>query len=103
MASSFLKKILKSKNGQSIVEYILLMSVLMSILAAVFNSRYFKDFLGDDSAFFEALRKRYEYTYRHGRFGNEDQTPDPSGVRGQPHESYNGRFFTPLSPYPTQN
>ena len=100
MGKNILRKILHNSKGQSIVEYILLLAVLFSIMAAVFNSRAFKNFLGDDAEFFEMLRKRYEYTYRHGRFGNEDTTPQPQAVRGQNHDTYSGRFFTPADPYP---
>jgi len=96
----FFKKLIGNSRGQSIVEYILLLGVLFSISAAVFNSRAFKNFLGKDSQFFETLRNRWEYTYRHGRMGNQDQTPQPEGIRGQNHESYQGRFFTPADPYP---
>ena len=93
-------------EGQSVVEYILLLAVLGTISISILGSSRFKDFMGSDSAFFLALKKYQEYSYRHGSPGYDDvSTTDSGGL----HELYinpsspkgrSTRFFMPLSKYP---
>ena len=93
-----------SERGQTVVEYIFLTAVVVSLAVAVFNSPVFKRFLGKDSEFFTALRKVFMVSYRHSLYEssiNPSVNPeeDYTGV----HKSYVGdnstRFFTPTTPY----
>jgi len=58
-------RILESELGQSTVEYILLMAVVMSLMTTFWNSRAFKDLFGEDSSFFngiaEVIRINYQF------------------------------------------
>jgi cystathionine beta-lyase/cystathionine gamma-synthase len=90
-----------SASGQSAVEYVLLLFVVVSLGLAVFNSRPFKELFGPNSSAFEAVRKRMEYNYRYTQDGREDTLgSEYSGF----HDSYvNGgstHFFSPQSAYP---
>lgn len=93
-------KILNQK-GQSTVEYILLLVVVVSIATALMNSATFKKFVGKDSALMQKMVKQMSYSYRHGRLGQDDT----SNYNGE-HETYfdkstgSSRFFTPRSSYP---
>ena len=88
-------------RGQSFVEYILLLGMLLMIGISIFKSDTFKDVFGEDSIFFGKLKKQFEYEYRHGLSGLEDQTNE---TYGGVHESYftkgKTRFFSPETPYP---
>jgi len=90
-----------NKKGQSLVEYILLMGMLMMIALSIFKTQAFKNIFGEDSALFSKLRKQFEYEYRHGLSGFNDATDNSYGGE---HETYykagKTRFFSPLEPYP---
>jgi len=92
--------ILKS-DGQSTIEYLLLLVVVASVALSVFNSDIFQEFLGEDGLFVENYTQRLEFTYRHGLNGSSRDTNVDPGNRG--HSSYfnNGqtRFFTNSEPY----
>ncbi len=96
MAVSRLSSILPVKNhrGQTMVEYILLLSVLVSIGFAIFRSDMFQNFIGEDSAFFDAISGYTEYTYRHGT-GEGRASENTDGITN--HKSYyfggKSRFF----------
>jgi len=90
-----------NRKGQSLVEYILLLGMLMMIGVSIFKSERFKNIFGEDSLLFEKLRKQFEYEYRHGLSGREDATDNSYGGE---HESFftkgKTRFFSPDEPYP---
>jgi hypothetical protein len=94
----------KNSEGQSTVEYILLLAVLVSLGLSVMNSARLKQFLGPNSAFFAKLRDRIEYSYRHGNSGLS--STDSSDYEGGNHNTYTNpetggsRFFLPQEPYP---
>ena len=89
------KRVFLDANGQSVVEYILLLVVITSLVFAVFRSQVFKDFLGEDSSFFKSMKTQIEYSYRHGLL---EKRADESDYGGD-HHSYinpqtgNTRFF----------
>lgn len=93
------RKFLNSR-GQSTVEYILLLSVLISLALIVFHSDAFKKFFSEDSEFFSKLVERMEYSYRHGRLGKGND------LNFQKHQTYfnkdenRSRFFSPAEKYP---
>ena len=93
-----------NERGQTVVEYIFLTAVVVSLAVAVFNSPVFKRFLGKDSEFFTALRKVFMVSYRHGLYeSNINPTVNPEEDYSGVHRSYVGdnstRFFTPMAPY----
>jgi NADH:ubiquinone oxidoreductase subunit 3 (subunit A) len=95
---------LNNEKGQSTVEYILLLAVLVSLGVSVMNSARLKQFLGPNSEFFGKLRDRIEYSYRHGNVGLS--STDNSDYESGNHNSYtnpedsNSRFYLPTDPYP---
>jgi hypothetical protein len=97
------RDVLKSQLGQSAVEYIFLIAVIMSIVSAVFNSNFFKDIFGEEGSFATVFKAEIEYSYRHGLRGNQPFNP-PNYV--EPHDTYvdgttgRTRFFSHANPYP---
>ena len=51
---------MKNEQGQSLVEYILLLGMLLMIGVSIFKSDQFKDIFGEDSSLFAKLRKQFE-------------------------------------------
>lgn len=83
--------------GQSTVEYVLLLAVIVSIFTTIFNSRTFKGFFGDDSVFFNAIAEKMMLDYR---YSTSIQLSDDIGnARTQNHPSFSqpdgssSRFF----------
>lgn len=90
-----------NQKGQSTVEYILLLVVVVSIATALMNSETFKKFVGKDSALMKKLVGQMAYSYRHGRQGDND-TSNYSLNHETFYNSTEGksRFFTPQTSYP---
>ena len=94
------KNILK-QVGQSTVEYVLLLLVVVTLAYTVFNSRAFKGLLGEDSKFFEAVFKKIAYAYRHGRADDEEDRLDLTRHNTFYNKQENrSRFFSPAETYP---
>jgi hypothetical protein len=97
---------LKNQDGQSVLEYVLLLAVVVSLAMTVFKSKAVQELLGPDSVFFQTLRDRYEFSYRYGSLPGEGQDPSAGNGYSNTHESYYNsaqsqtRFFTPAEPYP---
>lgn len=99
-----IENILLNEKGQSVVEYIMLLAVISLITFSVINSGKFKDFMGEDSAFFAGLRSQIGYSYRHGYLNSEADRSDAN--YSGPHETYYNiddgqtRFFSGGEQYP---
>jgi hypothetical protein len=93
-------QVLRNEKGQSVVEYILLLVVVMSLSATVYNSDAFKKFMGPNSEFFKALSDSIEFSYRHGLQGFEDTTDYNSLNHPTYTDGSKTRFFLPQSQYP---
>ena len=93
----------KKKKGQSTVEYILLLVVVMSIASAIFKGAGFNRIFGPNGTIATEYRKQLEFSYRHGfiKSGAAGEKPDYGNGK---HESYrsntNSRFFSAQTPYP---
>ncbi|MEE2670557.1 MAG: hypothetical protein VYA54_02540 [Bdellovibrionota bacterium] len=87
-------------KGQSTVEYILVLAVVISMSLLVFRSNGFKNLFGENGRFSDVYKRQMEYSYRHGRPGDERfRTPNYGSDQ---HDSYNGRLFVGTDPYPSQ-
>jgi hypothetical protein len=88
---------LNSKKGQSLVEYLLLLAVLISLSISILNSEALRNLIGPNSAFFETIERYLEFSYRHGVPGSP--VTDDSNYQTD-HKSYRGgRFFAPNKSY----
>jgi hypothetical protein len=102
MGTKKINNLVENESGQSMVEYIMLLGVVLILTFSVIQSNRFKDFFGDQSPVLNALRDRMVYSYRHGTFGNEDTTDYNTGD----HDTYkvpgenSSRFFSSLEEYP---
>lgn len=94
---------LLNQAGQSTVEYILLMVVLMTMGLAFFKSNAFENFFGPNSGVFTAIARKMEFSYRYGHNGIEDTYGENYTSEG--HEAYfnneegKSRFFAPIQPH----
>ncbi|MCO4753809.1 MAG: hypothetical protein KC478_04980 [Bacteriovoracaceae bacterium] len=91
-------------SGQTLVEYILLLAVVVSLTTFAFKSDYWQSYFGPDGKIDEVFRARLEYSYRHALGGKDFYSQPNYGDRN--HDSYydNGstRFFRPREAYPAQ-
>jgi hypothetical protein len=102
--------VLKSQKGQTVVEYILLLVVAISLVLTFYRSAAFRKVFGDQGLLGEKIKKQGEFSYRHGFYqtgpggGTIPDIPreNKSVIR---HPSYtdvsNGgtRFFGPKDSY----
>ncbi len=100
----------KSERGQTLVEYILLLAVAVSLVTTVYNSQAFRKLFGEQGEIGNKMKTQNEFAYRHAfhRSGPSNATvPDipPSNKDISVHPSYKGsddektRFFGPKEPY----
>lgn len=89
------------QNGQSVVEYILLLAVITALSYSLYSNPRFKKFFGE-RGFFEAMRTRISFTYRYGLDGNSDTDFEYNSNK---HQTYlnegknSSRFFAPAQEY----
>lgn len=92
-------------SGQSTVEYILLVGVIVLVLMVILNSAAFKKYFDINSGVYQQLKYNIEHSYRHAYPDPKAKSFDknPSSRYQQIHSSYYGdgdsRFFVPLK-YP---
>ena len=75
-------------KGQSTIEYVLLLAVIVSISLSIINSDRFKELIGKDAQVFKNIRDQFNFSYRHGLAGSSED--DPSSYSGT-HETYFNR------------
>lgn len=92
------------QRGQSMVEYILLLAVVISLAGVVFKSDFWLSYFGPEGKFDQVFRARMEYSYRHSLEG--DAFYAPPNYQTKNHDSYfyggSTRFFIPTDPYPKE-
>lgn len=76
------------QKGQSTIEYILLLAVVMLLVSVVFKSPLFTELLGEDSSFFKVLKNRMEFSYRYTHAGNREDSGLENITSAAQHESY---------------
>lgn len=59
--------LINREAGQSTVEYIMLLAVVMALFFTIYKSRPFQAFLGEDSDFFNNISERLRLDYRYAR------------------------------------
>lgn len=96
---------IKSERGQTLVEYILLLVVAVSLVLTFYRSEAFKRLFGEQGLIGEKIKSQNEFAYRHAYSRNRPDTDIPRDNKdGSIHPSYadlNGdtRFFGPRNPY----
>ena len=95
------KNFLKKDLGQSTVEYILLLAVVLFLGLSVFRSRYFQDFFSEDSRFFTSIKSQIEVAYRqtHLMPSDENQLDYSTFHRSFSVDGDESHFFISLQPY----
>ena len=96
----------RDQLGQSTVEYVLLLAVVVSLVFTVINSARFKDLLGEGGGFALRMKDEMEWNYRFASqyYGDASAFNVNLGARNHP-GYYNQRrgathFIGPLRPYP---
>ncbi len=93
-------------KGQSAVEYILLMAVIVTLVYTVLNNPMFKQVMGPESVMFKKFRLTMEYSYSYGNWGQG--VVNTQYLSGGIHPLYSpldatgaeSRFFGPKESYP---
>lgn len=98
----------RDQQGQTVVEYILLLAVAMSLVVTFYRSQTFQSLFGEQGSMGLLYKWEGEWGYRHAFTKGKTQ-----GETNQPYSSaelhpsyYNAsagetRFFGPSDPYPT--
>ena len=92
----FKKQLSLDKSGQSSVEYIILLGMVVLLTLSILNNDYVQNFIGKDAAIFAQFSKYYQYSFRYPLPGSNDTGVDYSDS----HDSYvnpdsgKTRFFT---------
>jgi len=90
-----------NQKGQSMVEYILLLSVIVTLGVAIFRSDLFQNLWGPESEIFRRLKENLAFSYRHGLGGENDRTQNNySGKHETYYDGSKTRFFLPTDEYP---
>lgn len=98
---------IKSEQGQTLVEYILLLTVALSLVLTFYNSETFKKLFGPQGEIGKKIKTQNEFAYRHAYTRREASFVDvPRDNReGSIHPSYHDasgnetRFFGPKEVY----
>ena len=95
--------VIRDENGQSIVEYIMLLGVVLLLVLTVLKNDRFREMMGPNSTIVNGMRDSMMYSYRHGRPGlssndtsNNDSAHDTYSKSG----GSESRFFSGNDPYP---
>ena len=98
--------VLKNQKGQTMVEYMLLLTVAISLVLTFFRSDAFKRLFGEGGSLGVSIKNETEMGYRHAFM--KPGFPDPQGREekdGSNHPSYSNpdgsgsRFFGARLPY----
>jgi hypothetical protein len=99
--------VVSNQKGQTLVEYILLIVVAVSLVMTFYRSSAFQKLFGKDGDLGKKMKNQNEFSYRHAFYKqlSQDIPRDTRDVREHP--SYKGddeptRFFGPRNPYGLQ-
>lgn len=91
------------ESGQTLVEYLLLTLVIVTVLYNVFRSDVFRNMVDLDGDVMDGFIRQMRYSYRHALPGKERPVINYGSID---HDSYydkknqETRFFAPNAPYP---
>lgn len=97
--------VLKNERGQTLVEYILLFAVALSLIVTFYNSEFFKRLFGEQGTLGTGVKRQAEFGYRHAHLvGSQDESNQPFASAIDHSSYYNSeksqsRFFGPSDPY----
>jgi Flp pilus assembly pilin Flp len=97
---------MRDQRGQTLVEYILLLTVAISLVLTFFNSQLFKKYFGTGGEIGQMVKEENEFGYRHGYLKGRPPGGEPLSYNGFDHPSYYNsqagetRFFGPKENYP---
>jgi Flp pilus assembly pilin Flp len=99
--------VLKNQKGQTMVEYMMLIAVVISLIVTFFNSDIFKRLFGQEGMVGQRIKEETEFAYRHAYIRNHPPGPQPPQYNPAVHPSYHEpgkdtRFFGPRSTYPNE-
>jgi hypothetical protein len=105
MDKFLLDKTVANTKGQSVIEYILLLSVIAGLGSAVMNNKKFKGFLSGKDGMFLTMKKGMAYSYRYGIEYNNGMVYDfdyssPKHPTYMNAEAGSSHFFTNGKKYP---
>lgn len=99
----------ESQRGQTVVEYILLLAVSVSLVITFYKSATFKSLFGEQGAVGQVYKAESEWGYRHAFLaGPKTGATSTPYTSANEHPSYYNssegktRFFGPNDPYPGQ-
>lgn len=92
-------------QGQTTVEYLLLLAVVVILLTSFFNSARFQNYLGRDGTFFTTFGTIISYQYRYPLAPSTETFQAQDSYSGFDHDTFTGqgndtRFNIPLEAYP---
>ncbi len=96
---------LKSQRGQTVVEYILLLSVAMSLVVTFYRSATFQKLFGDQGEVGKLYKLEAEWGYRHAHPNRRKMEPNEPKTSALYHASYfnteegKTHFFGPNDSY----
>lgn len=96
-----------NQKGQTVVEYILLLAVSVSLVITFLNSEFVKKMFGTEGQIGKFIKSESEFGYRHAFLRNKGADIPRENRDGSIHPSYfqnNGdtHFFGAKLPYPGQ-
>lgn len=96
----------RSQKGQTMVEYMMLLAVSISLMVTFINSDFFKKMFGTEGKLAKMIKEEAEFAYRHAYVRGHGADVSRTNRNGEAHPSYyqNGgsdsHFFGALLPYP---
>lgn len=96
---------IKNQEGQTVVEYILLLAVAVSLVLTFYNSEAFRRLFGSQGTFGVKIKNDSQFAYRHAHLPKDPVDIDRNNKEGATHPSYldtvnsGTRFFGPKDPY----
>jgi hypothetical protein len=91
-------------SGQTLVEYLLMMLLVVGVMSVIYKSQIFQENIGKNGSFNLSLVALMKYSYRHALPGKKVEQYPPNYTSSK-HDSYqiesnNTRFFGPAQGYP---
>lgn len=98
--------VVKNERGQTVVEYILLLAVAMSLVVTFYRSATFQRFFGTQGELGRLYKLDGEWGYRHASMSGRTTESNQPKASAEDHASYYNaeksqtHFFAPTDPYP---